>query len=287
MIQIEPLSKIVSVLGEGPLWQPQSSSIIWTDIPNNVLHIAELDSDKTRSLNTPTLVSAVVETKSGSLLVATKGGIAEIYPDDNFEILDEFLDSGMRMNDGKVDPRGKFWVGSLSTNFEANRGSLYEFGIGVERKIIAQDMTLSNGMGWSPDFKYFYYIESIPGILFRYNYDFTTGCISNKCILAEFDSTLGIPDGMCVTKDGQIVIAMWDGHRLELLGSNGKKIEEFKLPISRPTSCCFAGSDYSTLVVTTASQDIDRNLEPLAGMVLTLKGLGLTGLPSFKYGQEY
>ena len=286
MIQIEPLSKIVSVLGEGPLWQPQSSSIIWTDIPNNVLHIAELDSDKTRSLNTPTLVSAVVETKSGSLLVATKGGIAEIYPDDNFEILDEFLDSDMRMNDGKVDPRGNFWVGSLATNFEPKRGALYEIGAGCERKTILRDMTLSNGMGWSPDLEYFYYIESVPGTLFRFNYDYLTGKISNKSVLAEFDPIFGIPDGLCITNEGQIIVAMWDGHRLELLGSDGKKLEEFKLPISRPTSCCFAGNNYSTLVVTSASQEIDRDREPMAGMVLTLDGIGLTGLPSYKFGEE-
>ena len=286
MIQIKPLSKIVSVLGEGPLWQPQISSIIWTDIPNKVLHIADLDSGKSRSLTTPTLVSAVAETIFGDLLVATKEGIAKIELNGSFQVFDEFLEPDMRMNDGKVDPRGNFWVGSLATNFEPKRGALYEIGAGGERKTILKDMTLSNGMGWSPDLEYFYYIESVPGILFRFNYDYLTGKISNKCVLAEFDPILGIPDGLCITNEGQIIVAMWDGHRLELLGSDGKKLEEFKLPISRPTSCCFAGNNYSTLVVTSASQEIDRDREPMAGMVLTLDGIGLTGLPSYKFGEE-
>ena len=72
--------------------------------------------------------------------------------------------------------------------------------------------------------------------------------------------------------------------KVPIITSQGKKIEEHLLPVSRPTSCCFAGDDYSTLVVTTASQDIDRISEPLAGKVLVLTGTGLSGLPSYKYG---
>ena len=284
MLEIKSLSDIVSTLAEGPLWQPQTSSVTWTDIPNNVIHTAELISGKSHSLQTPTLVSAIVESHNGDFIVGTKEGIAKIGLNGDFELVEEFLDSDMRMNDGKVDPRGNFWLGSLALDFQAHRGSLFEFDVHGKRRVIEEKVTLSNGMGWSPDLQSFYYIDSIPGVLYRYDYDISTGTISNKSILVEFDSSKGIPDGLCISKDGLIVIAMWDGRRLEILDAQGKKIEEYLLPVSRPTSCCFAGDDYSTLVVTTASQDIDRVSEPLAGKVLVLTGTGLSGLPSYKYG---
>lgn len=284
MIEIKPLSEIVSILAEGPLWQSNTSSVAWTDIPNKVIHFSELTSGKSHSFQTPTLVSAIAESLYGDYIVGTKEGIAKIGSNGKFEIVEQFLDSDMRMNDGKVDPRGNFWLGSLALDFQANRGSLFEFDVHRNLRVIEEKVTLSNGMGWGPDLQTFYYIDSIPGILYRYDYDISTGDISNRCTLAEFDSSKGIPDGLCISKDGLIVIAMWDGRRVEILDANGEKIEEFRLPVSRPTSCCFAGDDYSTLVVTTASQDIDRVAEPLAGKVLVLTGTGLSGLPSYKYG---
>lgn len=284
MLNIKPLSQIVSTLAEGPLWLTETSSVAWTDIPNNVIHIAELTSGKSHSLQTPTLVSAIAESRNGDYIVGTKEGVAKIGLNKEFEILAQFLESDMRMNDGKIDPRGKFWIGSLALDFQADRGSLYEFDVSGKWRVIEEKVTLSNGMGWSPDHQYFYYVDSIPGKLYRYEYDISTGVISKKSTLVEFDSSKGIPDGLCISKDGLIVIAMWDGRRLEVLDLEGKKIEEFILPVSRPTSCCFAGDDYSSLVVTTASQDIDVDVEPLAGMVLVLNGTGLSGLPSYKYG---
>ena len=90
-----------------------------------------------------------------------------------------FLDSTMRFNDGKVDAVGRFWVGSMVLDFSAHRGSLYVVEVdGTYRKVLDQ-LTLSNGMGWSPDNSYFYLIESIPGILKRFDFDLDKGEISN------------------------------------------------------------------------------------------------------------
>lgn len=172
----------------------------------------------------------------------------------------------------------------MALDFEKNRGSLYVLEKDSTRSTAIEKLTLSNGMGWSPDERYFYFIDSIPGTLFRYNFDCLSGTISNKTVLVEFDPKRGIPDGLCITRDGLILIALWDGGRLELYEPSGKKLEEFVLPVKRPTSCCFAGDDFSTLIVTTASEDIDCTLEPLAGRILALSDTALSGLPTYRYG---
>jgi sugar lactone lactonase YvrE len=188
------------------------------------------------------------------------------------------------MNDGKVDPVGRFWAGSLALSFEKNRGSLYVLDTDGSYSPVLNDVTLSNGMGWSPDARYFYYIDSIPGVLKRFDYDSIHARISNQVDLITFDTTLGIPDGMSVTAGGKIVVALWDGGRVEIYEPSGKKISEIKLGVSRPTSCTFAGKDGDVLIVTTASQGIDLTKEPSAGKPLAITGTGLSGLPPHRYG---
>lgn len=123
-------------------------------------------------------------------------------------------------------------------------------------------------MGWSPDAQYFYYIDSIPGVLKRFEYDLDNGKISNPKNLISFAAASGVPDGMSVSSDGKIVIALWDGGRIEIYEPTGAKVSEIKLGVSRPTCCTFAGPNQDILIVSTASQGIDRADEPLAGKIL-------------------
>ena len=139
-------------------------------------------------------------------------------------------------------------------------------------------------MGWSPDSNFFYYIDSIPGVLKRFDYEAVHGRISNPVDLITFDTSNGIPDGMSVTADGKITVALWDGGRVEVYEPSGKKISEIKVGVSRPTSCTFGGADGEVLIVTTASQGIDLDKEPLAGKILAVTGTGLSGLPAHRYG---
>jgi len=284
MFKVDPISEIVSELAEGPLWDPDTSSIFWSDIPSRLVHCAKITDGQSNSMKMPLMIGAIALTKSDSLIAATSNGFAMISPSGELSIIDEFLEPDVRMNDGKVDPRGRFWAGSLALDFGHERGSLYVLEKNGLRKAAIEKLTLSNGMGWSPDEKQFFFIDSIPGTLTRFDYDISTGSLSNKRIIVQFDAGSGIPDGMCVTDEGLILVALWDGKRLELYEPDGRKLQEFAVPVRRPTSCCFAGEDYSTIIVTTASQDIDRNFEPLAGRILALTDTGSSGLPSYRYG---
>jgi sugar lactone lactonase YvrE len=283
-MNIRAISDVVSDLGEGPIWSPQTNCVTWTDITQNKFHTADLDTGATQTFSAPSMLGAIAHTRGGDYIAATQEGFAHVSIDGKFSALHSFLAADMRMNDGKVDPVGRFWAGSLALTFEKNRGSLYVLEKDGSYLSVLDNLTLSNGMGWSPDSNFFYYIDSIPGVLKRFDYEAVHGRISNPVDLITFDTSKGIPDGMSVTVDGKIAVALWDGGRVEIFEPSGKKISEIKLGVSRPTSCTFGGADGNVLIVTTASQGIELDKEPLAGKILAVTGTGLSGLPPHRYG---
>ena len=283
-MNIRAISEVTSDLGEGPIWSADTNSVTWTDITQNTFHTADIDTGRTMSFGVPSMVGAIAHSKEGGYIAATQKGFARIGVDGKYSPLHSFLPDDMRMNDGKVDPSGRFWAGSMALSFEKGRGSLYVLEKDNSYRSILDDITLSNGMGWSPDAQYFYYIDSVPGVLKRFDYDLHTGQISNPKDLITFDSSSGIPDGMSMSSDGKIVIALWDGRRIEIYEPSGEKVSEITLGVSRPTSCTFAGPNRDILIVSTASQGIDRADEPLAGKILAVTGTGLSGLPTQQYG---
>ena len=283
-MNIRAISEVTSDLGEGPIWSADTNSVTWTDITQNTFHTADIDTGRTMSFGVPSMVGAIAHSKEGGYIAATQKGFARIGVDGKYSPLHSFLPDDMRMNDGKVDPSGRFWAGSMALSFEKGRGSLYVLEKDNSYRSILDDITLSNGMGWSPDAQYFYYIDSVPGVLKRFDYDLHTGQISNPKDLITFDSSSGIPDGMSMSSDGKIVIALWDGGRIEIYEPSGEKVSEITLGVSRPTSCTFAGPNRDILIVSTASQGIDRADEPLAGKILAVTGTGLSGLPTQQYG---
>lgn len=283
-MQIRAISNVISDLGEGPIWNQDTQEITWVDITGKKIHQSNFDSGVTRTFKLSISPGSIVEKRDGGYLIGTSEGFADLSTDGELIPRHTFLDSTMRFNDGKVDAVGRFWAGSMALDFSAQRGSLYVVEVdGTYRKVLDQ-LTLPNGMGWSPDNSYFYLIESIPGVLRRFDFDLDKGEISHPIDLMAFDSSKGIPDGMSVSKTGFIVVALWDGSRLEIYSPEGKKIDEIKLPVKRPTSCTFAGLDGTTLIATSAAQDLDLLAQRLSGKILAIDGSGLSGLPSRKYG---
>jgi sugar lactone lactonase YvrE len=283
-MDIRAISEVVSDLGEGPIWTPETNSVTWTDITQNTFHTANIDTGKTESFGVPSMIGAIAHTKDGHYIAATQKGFARISLEGKYSPLHSFLQDDMRMNDGKVDSAGRFWAGSMALSFEKDRGSLYVLETDNSYQKVLDNITLSNGMGWSPDAQYFYHIDSIPGVLKRFDYDLDNGKIINPKNLITFDAASGVPDGMSVSSDGKIVVALWDGGRIEIYEPTGAKVSEIKLGVSRPTCCTFAGSNQDMLIVSTASQGIDRADEPLAGKILAVTGTGLSGLPTQQYG---
>jgi sugar lactone lactonase YvrE len=284
-MNIRTISEAVSDLAEGPIWNPVTNKITWVDIGRQRVHKSDFDTGQTDTFSFTTPICAIAERSDDGYIAATGDGFAKISANGEFSPLHTFLDETMRFNDGKVDAAGRFWAGSMALDLTPNSGSLFVLDIdGSYRKALG-NLTLSNGLAWSPDNQFFYHIDSIPGVMKRFNFNLETGALSNESTFLTFEPSQGTPDGMSITRDGYLVVALWDGSRLEVFSPEGRKIEEIQLPVKRPTSCTFAGADGTTLVVTSAAQDIDDpNDSHLDGMVLALDGTGLSGLQSRIYG---
>ena len=284
-MNIRTISETLSNLAEGPIWNLDTNKVTWVDIGRQRVHKSDFDTGQTDTFSFTTPICAIAESSDGGYVAATGDGFAKIGVNGELTPMHTLFDNTMRFNDGKVDAAGRFWAGSTALDLSPNRGSLYVLEIdGSYRKVLG-DLTLSNGLAWSPDNQFFYHIDSIPGTMKRFNFNLDTGTLSNESIFLTFDPSQGIPDGMSITHDGYLIVALWDGSRLEVFSPEGRKIEEIQLPVKRPTSCTFAGTDGTTLVVTSAAQDLDNPDEShLDGRVLAIDGTGLSGLPSRIFG---
>jgi len=284
-MNIRTISETVSDLGEGPIWNLETNKVIWVDIGREIVHKADFDTGQTVTFKFTTPICAIAESSTGGYIAATSDGFAKISSNGELAPIHTFLDDTMRFNDGKVDAAGRFWAGSTALDFSPNRGSLFVLEIDGSYRKVLENLTLSNGLAWSPDNQFFYLIDSISGVMKRFAFNLAAGTLSDESDFLTFEPSLGIPDGMSVTHDGCLVVAFWDGSHLEVFSPEGKKIEEIQLPVKRPTSCTFAGVGGKTLVVTSAAQALAASDLPLDGRVLAIDGTGLSGLPSRKFDQ--
>jgi len=267
-------------LGEGPCWDPDRGALIWVDILRREVHLSTPGDDRIH--RTPDYVGAAVPAADGELLLAMDG----------FAALD--LDSGVirpvaaiprkpsvRMNDGKCDPAGRFWAGSMHVDDVPGAGALYRLdGPGAATRVIDR-VTISNGLGWSPDGAWMYYIDTPTRSVRRYEFDHETGELGTGAVLIDTSRHPGFPDGMSVDAEGNLWVAFWDGGAVRCFSAEGALLEELPVPVRRPTSCSFGGPELRQLLITTARRGLSEGElreQPLAGSVLVVEP-GVTGLP--------
>jgi sugar lactone lactonase YvrE len=284
---IRAISSDRSDCGEGPIWNPITNVVTWVDIAGKKWHQASLDQNdfsKSKTFPISTVIGAIVERHAGGFFAAVEEGFGSIDVNGEYKLEIDFLPDGERMNDAKADARGRWWAGSTAMDFELGKGRLHV--IEPDRKIrtIEAGLALPNGLAWSPDNKSFYLVDSMQRLLWRYDFDLETGNVAHRRVLVRFANDGSVPDGMTVADDGSLLVAIWDGSRIEVFSPDGVTKEIIHLPVKRPTSCTFAGTDGSTLVVTSAASDIDTEKEPMSGLTLAIEGLGYTGRPSEAFG---
>ena len=183
-----------------------------------------------------------------------------------------------------VDPRGRFFAGTMDYKEHRPVACLYGLNTDHSIKILESDLTITNGMGWSPDRKYFFMIDTPTHCIFRYKYDEETGLISERKIYKQFESDV-FPDGMTIDAQGHFWVAIWGGHRIVHLNENGIEEEHIPLPVPHVTSCCFGGPDLQTLFITTsqiALNEQQKSEYPQAGRIFAVK-TGHRGMPEPRY----
>jgi sugar lactone lactonase YvrE len=186
----------------------------------------------------------------------------------------------VRTNDGIADPWGRFWIGSMAYDFAPGAASLYRFGREGLRTIF-EDVTISNGIGWSPDARTMYYIDSGPGTIQAFEVD-ESGEISSPRIFAHLDvDREGAPDGMCVDAEGGVWVAIWGGYEVRHYSPEGVLLGRVTLDTAQPSSCALGGPDGTTLYITTAQENMtveQLEAEPHAGRLFCAE-VGVRGLP--------
>lgn len=246
-----------AALAECPIWIPEARLLAWVDILGPTYNLLDPMTGVNRATPVHAKIGSAAPLSAGEAILALEDGLWLFQQGKPLDPLPSPDMSGAHFNDGKSDPAGRFWVGTRATDGSPGGGALYRVDRQHQVTCMATGFDVPNGMGWSPDGRYFYLIDTVPRLLYRYDFDLTGGTISNRVILHRFENITGKPDGMAVDGDGNIWCAMWDGAGIALLSPDGIQIAWFPTPCQRPTSCAFGGDDLGTLFVTTAAYGLD------------------------------
>ena len=279
-----------ATLGEGAIWDAEKKVLYWVNILESEVHIYNLETKTNDIIQVGQFVGTVVPKQKGGLLLALKNGIGSL----NLETKQVSMIAnpeahlpGNRFNDGKCDPAGRLWAGTMSLEEKEAVGSVYCMDTdGSVRKMI-ENVTISNGLTWSLDKKTFYYIDTPTMQVAAYDYEITTGNITHKRIAISVPDSEGFPDGMTIDAEGMLWIAHWGGWQVCRWNPHtGEKLQSVKLPVSQVSSCAFGGKNLDELYITTARKGLDRNAlekEPLAGALFKCTNVGVNGIPSYMF----
>jgi sugar lactone lactonase YvrE len=286
-VAAEPVGDVTAVLGEGPYWVPEDDCLLWVDIGLGRLHRTYLPSGHTVSLELDA-ASAAFPAGGGGILTAGGSRLTLHLPaerGDQWEtrvIAEVPGREGMRFNDAGVDPAGRVWVGSMHVPETEPLGELFRLDPGGALTTVIKGVTVSNGLGWSPDGRQMYYADSPTRRIDVLDYDPATGEAFQRRVLADLSAFAGVPDGLTVDADGYVWVAFWGGGVLRRLAPDGSLDAQLPVPVSQPTSLAFGGPGLADLYVTTARtglSEAELAAQPLAGRLLRLTP-GPVGLPS-------
>lgn len=278
-----------STLGEGPCWDPRRQLLYWVDIEEHKLHRYDPANGEDRAVSVGQPVGAAVVRESGSVLLALQQGFYAFDP--VTETLEHLCNPEPdlpenRFNDGKCDPAGRFWAGTMAIREAPNCGNLYclDTDLTVHRKI--ECVSISNGLAWSPDERVMYYVDSPTRVVAAFDYDKASGEIANRRVVIQIPNGMGFPDGMSIDEEGMLWIALWDGAMVGRWNpANGELLSKIPLPVSRPTSCVFGGRDLDELYITSARTRLDEktlSAQPLAGGLFKCRP-GVRGGPTWNF----
>jgi len=258
-------------LGEGALWNHKTQTFWWIDIEGKQFNIYDPKTHKNRIHPTKTRIGTVVPSTDGNAILATEEGILDYNINDKTSTLINPLETDIknnRLNDGKCDPEGRLWVGSMNSNTTSPTGSLYKVS-GSESTKMLDSIKISNGIVWTQDHKTMYYIDTPTGEIMAYNYDNSTGEITKGRVAVSIPKTLGFPDGMAIDINDNLWVGMWNGNAvINFDPRTGKTIQTINVPAHNVTACAFGGPNLDTLYITTARIDMspaELDSLPLSG----------------------
>jgi len=284
--------KIKARLGEGAFWNHKTQELYWVDIEDQMLHIYNPQTKKNRSLPTPSKIGTVVPKNTNETIVALQDGIYTMNIKSGDIVLLSDIESGLtenRFNDGKCDPSGRLWVGSMALKMQSYRASLYMVDTSGNAQVKIDRVTVSNGIVWSSDQKTMYYIDTPTGMIRAFDFDNEIGAISNERIVVKVPNSMGSPDGMAIDSEDMLWVGMWNGNAvIRCNPKTGKIISKIEVPAHNVTACAFGGKNLDILYITTASIDMTKKEKaacPLAGSLFKADP-GVKGVKSVFFGNN-
>ena len=278
------------LLGEGPVWDVQRNMICWVDILKGEIHEFSPEQKTHKTIPVHQMIGAVAVCTNGNFIAAVQNGFASIDRESGeIKMIEdpELHLPGNRFNDGKCDPAGRFWAGTMSLKEESNMGNVYTIKNDVKAIKKIEAVSISNGMAWSLDHQTFYYIDSPTLEIAAYDYEKATGHISNKRIIIKIATEEGSPDGMTIDNEGMLWIAHWGGWQVTRWNpESGEKLHSIQLPVAKVTSCTFGGVGLEDLYITSAKVGLTEDElkeQPLAGSFFVIHNCGFKGMPAFEF----
>ncbi len=291
--KVELVLDTKSTLGEGAIWNFRTGELIWVNIADNILNFYNPNLHFNKEMFTGQMIGTVVPAESGYLIIALENGFYQFNPttgSKKFIANPEQDISGNRFNDGKCDPAGRFWAGTMSFNGKSKAGALYRLDPDTSIHKMINNVSVSNGIVWSLDHRRMYYIDTPTQKVATWDYDDETGEISNQRTAIEIPLEMGRPDGMTIDADGNVWIALWNGSAVGCWNpETGELIRTIAVPAKNVTSCAFGDNDLGTLYITTARQGTsEEELEkyPYAGGLFKVRP-GVKGVNAFFFKGEF
>ena len=287
---VELLVDAHAQVGEGPLWDEEQQVLYWVDILSSLLYIYDPATGENRVLDVGRHVGTVVTRASGGLMLAVREGFASFDLETQELTLianPEAHITGNRFNDGKCDPAGRFWAGTMAYESPSNQGSLYRLDTDLSVHKIFGDVAISNGIIWSLDHTTMYYIDTLRKNVRAFDYADDTGDISNERVIINVPEEIGMPDGMAIDSEGMLWVAHYGGSCVSRWNPNtAQLLLRIDLPVTQVTACAFGGPDLDILFITSAAQELDAaelDRQPLAGGLFSIK-TPYQGVLSFRFG---
>jgi sugar lactone lactonase YvrE len=277
-----------AILGECPVWSVAEQVLYWVDINAPSLNRFDPASGRNVAWPMPEAIGCFALRERGGFVVALRGGIWLAAADGRLErqiAPAPYVPAHHRFNDGRCDRQGRFWAGYMNERRDASSAALCRLEADRTLTRVVGDVTISNGLAWSPDGRTMYHSDTPALVVRAYDYDPATGTPSRPRVFRQWTAETDRPDGGAVDSAGNYWSAFYRGGRVVQLSPQGEVLEEFPVPALCPTMCAFGGPDLRTLYVTSATNQRPADelaRFPRSGGIFSMR-VDVPGLPEPRY----
>ena len=274
-MQAEPVTDPVAYHGEGPVWSPRWGGLRWVDmLAGDILTLAA-DGQVHRRHVAPVVAAVRPRRQGGAVLAVERGFALEDAHGAITALPDLWDDHGVRMNEGACDPDGRFYAGSMAYDKRTGAAALYRLDADGSVAVVAGDLTVSNGLDWSPDGTRAYYNDTATERIDLFDYDPHAGLTNRR----PFVATPGArPDGLTVDSQGGVWVAFHGSGTVRRFSPDGGLDEVVEVPVAKVTACTFGGQNLDELFITTSRENLAAGADPLAGSLFRAH-VGVAGMP--------